>query len=63
MGIGVLPTDSAALVEASVLSAQLGLLSNNALVVALIRRHALSDLVTNDDDFDAIAGLTIWKPR
>ena len=31
--------------------------------VALMRRHELTHLVTNDDDFDRVAGLTIWKPR
>ncbi len=63
MGLHVLPTDVSDLVAASLLSAQFGLLTNDAIVVALMRRHALSDLVTNDDDFDGIPGLNIWKPR
>jgi predicted nucleic acid-binding protein len=63
MGLCVLPTETTDLVEASILSAQLGLLTNDALIVALMRRHALSNLVTNDDDFDDIPGLSVWKPR
>jgi predicted nucleic acid-binding protein len=45
------------------MSAQFGLLTNDALVVALMRRHSLTNLVTNDDDFDTVPGLTVWKPR
>jgi predicted nucleic acid-binding protein len=63
MALSLLPTDAALLVEAATLSAQLGLLTNDALIVALMRRHGLTNLVTNDDDFDAVPGLTVWKPR
>jgi predicted nucleic acid-binding protein len=63
MGLLLVPTDAALLVQAAILSAQLGLLTNDALVVALMRRHALTNLATNDDDFDGIPGLTVWKPR
>ena len=45
---------------------ELGLLTNDALVIAFMRRRGLSHLATNDDDFDRIAGevgITIWKPR
>jgi predicted nucleic acid-binding protein len=45
------------------LSRQHGLLTNDAVILALMRRHGLTNLVTNDDDLDAIPGLTIWKPR
>jgi predicted nucleic acid-binding protein len=63
MGLRVLPTDVSDLVEASLLSAQFGLLTNDATIVALMRRHALTDLVTNDEDFDGIPDLRVWKPR
>jgi predicted nucleic acid-binding protein len=63
MVLSLLPADAPLLVEAATLSAQLGLLTNDALIVALMRRHALTNLVTNDDDFDAVPGLTVWKPR
>ena len=45
------------------ISVEQGLLTNDAMIVALMRRHQLSHLITNDDDFDAVPGLTIWKPR
>jgi predicted nucleic acid-binding protein len=45
------------------ISIQHGLLTNDAIIVALMRHHKLNHLVTNDDDFDAVSGLTVWKPR
>jgi predicted nucleic acid-binding protein len=63
MGLRLLPADASDLVAASLISALCGLLTNDAIIVALMRRHALADLVTNDDDFDGIPGLTVWKPR
>lgn len=44
-------------------SIQHDLLTNDAIIVALMRRHELTHLVTNDDDFDRVSGLTVWKPR
>jgi predicted nucleic acid-binding protein len=43
LGLSLLPTDAALLVEAASLSSQLGLLTNDATVVALMRRHGLSE--------------------
>lgn len=63
MVLSLLPADVALLEEGTTLSAQLGLLTNDALIVALMRRHGLTNLVTNDDDFDSVPGLTVWKPR
>jgi predicted nucleic acid-binding protein len=44
-------------------SLQHSLLTNDALIVALMQRHGLTHLVTNDDDFDSVPGITLWKPR
>jgi predicted nucleic acid-binding protein len=63
MDLSLLSTDAALLQEGTTLSAQFGLLTNDALALALMHRHALTNLVTNDDDFDGIPGLTVWKPR
>lgn len=63
MGLRLLPADASDLVAATLLSAQFGLLTNDAIIVALMRRYSLSDLVTNDEDFDAVPDLTVWKPR
>jgi predicted nucleic acid-binding protein len=59
----LLPTDGGTILEGAELSARHGLLMNDAVIVALMRRHGLTHLVTNDDDFDAVPDLTIWKPR
>ncbi len=63
MNLRLLPTDAALLEEAAEVSAQLRLLTNDATIVALMKRHELHNLATNDDDFDNIANLTVWKPR
>ena len=59
----LLPVDSKVILEAADLSSHHGLLCNDAVIVALMRRHGLTHLVSNDDDFDHVAGLTVWKPR
>jgi predicted nucleic acid-binding protein len=52
------------LIRAAVrISGEDGLLTNDAMIVALMRRHQLTHLITNDDDFDRVPGLTVWKPR
>jgi len=63
MGLMLLPTDIALVAETAELSKDLGLLTNDAMVVALMRRHGLSILATNDNDFIDIPNLVIWNPR
>ena len=63
IGMSIVPADGLILQDAARLSAELGVLTNDALVPALIQRHGLLHLATNDDDFDAAPGLKIWKPR
>ena len=63
MGLQLLSTDTALLLMAADASRRWGLLTNDATVVALILRHGLTNLATNDDDFNGVAGLTIWQPR
>jgi predicted nucleic acid-binding protein len=45
------------------LSTQLNLLTNDALTIATMKKLGLTDLATNDDDFDRLEGITAWKPR
>lgn len=59
----VLPVDEQLLRDATRIAVQHGLLTNDAMIVALMQRHQLTHLVTNDNDFDRVPGLTIWKPR
>jgi predicted nucleic acid-binding protein len=47
---------------ASEISVQHGLLSGDALVVAIMRRLNLTNLASNDADFDRVPGLTRYGP-
>ncbi len=38
------------------------LLSNDALHLAVMQMAAITDLVTNDRDFDRVSGIRVWKP-
>ena len=62
LNIGLLPLDIPLLVAGTELSKQLGLLTNDALTVALLHRHGIVNLVTNDGDFEHVPGITVWKP-
>ena len=44
-------------------SVQYQLLTNDASTVAVMEKLGMTDLATNDNNFDSVAGLTIWKPR
>ena len=44
------------------LSPQQRLLTNDALMLAVMEKLGVSHLATNDDDFDSLAGLTVYKP-
>ena len=59
----LVPVESRDLLQAAAVAQQHGLLTNDALSVALMRAHSLTHLVTNDDDFDLLTDLTVWKPR
>jgi len=48
---------------AAQLSPQHGLLTNDAILLAVASSLGISNLATNDDDFDSVASLTVWKPR
>ena len=55
--------DLPALSLAADIAKEVSLLTNDALSIALMRQHGLTHLVTNDDDFDAVTNITVWKPR
>jgi predicted nucleic acid-binding protein len=59
----LLTVDWEAIRASAAISIQHRLLTNDALIVALMQRHGLAHLVTNDDDFDSVPGITVWKPR
>jgi predicted nucleic acid-binding protein len=44
------------------LSAQKRLLTNDALTLAVMEKLGMTALATNDDDFDGVGGITVYKP-
>ena len=56
--------NEASLLPAAVAAAQTGkLLLGDANIVSQMQAHGIVDLATNDDDFDRVPGITVWKPR
>jgi len=60
--IEVLTIAPAVIAAAAGISQQTGLLSNDALIVAVMQNHGLSNLASNDADFDRVPGLTRYAP-
>ncbi len=61
-GIHVLTIPAQVIDGAAALSQQFGLLSNDALLVAIMQQHGLTNLASNDADFDRVPGLTRYAP-
>ena len=58
----ILTIPPSVLVASVALSQQIGLLSNDALIVAVMRANGLTCLASNDADFDRVPGLTRYAP-
>jgi predicted nucleic acid-binding protein len=52
----------AIVVSAAIISQQTGLLSGDALIVAIMQANSLNNLASNDADFDRVPGLTRYAP-
>jgi predicted nucleic acid-binding protein len=50
------------LLTAATLSVQYGLLANDALILAVMQQHGLTDLASADSDFDRVPGITRYSP-
>ena len=50
------------IVSAAVISQQVGLLGNDALIVAVMQANGLTKLASHDADFDRVPGLTRYAP-
>jgi predicted nucleic acid-binding protein len=48
--------------DGTLVSRQTGLLSNDALIVAVMQANSLTKLASNDTDFDRVPGLTRYAP-
>ncbi len=62
IGTRVLPVTVQDVLLASDLSRQHGLLSGDALILALMQAHGLTNLASNDADFDRVPGITRYAP-
>ncbi len=51
------------LARGAALSTQERLLTNDALTLAVMEHLGITIIATNDDDFDAITRITVYKPR
>jgi predicted nucleic acid-binding protein len=60
--IQILSIPAALTVSAVALSQQIGLLSNDALIVAVMQANGLSKLASNDADLDRVAGFIRYTP-
>ena len=61
-GLEILPVHAQNILSAGDLSLQHGLLSSDALVVAMMQANGLAYLASNDADFDRIPGITRVGP-
>jgi predicted nucleic acid-binding protein len=62
LGIQILTIAPPLIDAAAAVSQQTGLLSNDALIVAVMQANGLSNLASNDADFDRVPGLTRYAP-
>jgi predicted nucleic acid-binding protein len=60
--IQVLSIPAPLILSAAVLSQQIGLLSNDALIVAVMQANGLTKLASHDADLDRVPGLTRYAP-
>lgn len=58
----VFPVPGVIVAAAAALSRQHALLTNDALIVALMQQHNLTVLASHDADFDRVPGLTRYAP-
>lgn len=58
----ILTISPSLVITAAALSQQVGLLSSDALLVAIMQAHGLTRLASHDADFDRVPGLTRYAP-
>ena len=62
LGIQVLTIPPDLIATAAAVSQQTGLLSNDALIVAVMQANGLTNLASGDSDFDRVPGITRYAP-
>ena len=63
LGIQVLTIGPSLIDTGALVSQQTGLLTNDALIVALMQANGLTSLASNDPDFDRVPGITRYAPQ
>jgi len=63
LSIQLLNVDVATFAATSTFAAASFLLTDDASIIALMQRHNIEYLISNDDDFGTIAAITVCKPR
>jgi len=58
----IVEIDRQTLMEAVNFSKKYGLLSNDAFHVAVMKKHGVKNIATNDRDFERVDGIKVWKP-
>jgi predicted nucleic acid-binding protein len=58
----LLTVTSAHLAASVALCQQIGLLTNDALIVAVMQAHGLNKIASSDTDFDRVPGITRYAP-
>ena len=62
IGVNILPVAAPDILLAGDLSRRHGLLSGDALLLAMMQKNGLSQLASNDSDFDRVPGITRFGP-
>ncbi|MGH7120530.1 MAG: type II toxin-antitoxin system VapC family toxin [Gemmataceae bacterium] len=62
LGIQILTIPEPLIATAALLSRQTGLLSDDALIVAVMQANGLTNLASNDADFDCVPGIVRYAP-
>jgi predicted nucleic acid-binding protein len=62
MGIRVRPLTSALVAASETIRVQEGLMTNDSVTVALMRKMGLTDIATCDADLDGVSHLRVYQP-
>jgi predicted nucleic acid-binding protein len=62
IGVQILPVGGPTISHAVDISRQFGLLTNDAVTVVVMQDNGLTNLASNDADFDRVAGITRFAP-
>src|SRR5262249_21228697 len=61
-GVNVVAVDPQDVIEAADFRCQFGLLSGDALIVSIMRKHSIVNIASHDGDFDRVPGLVRFAP-